>query len=766
MSIAGLLLLLCGSSLIAETDPEPQQPSTAQEQPEGQGYDVALGALMSTPGPVLLSGASAQYDFHIGLSPRVEVSHAVLRLRLANSIALVQERSQLRVGLNGATVAQVALTPSGAQNEFEIELPALLLVPGFNRLTLSAAQHYTVGCEDPNAPELWTEIDTRTSTLELTTWPRRIAPSLADLDAVMGPAAGNATSHIILTAADLDDALLTSGAHVAEAIGLRLRYHAPRIRHARARALPADATERAASSDIRVDLNGHDGADVVLLGTRDQLAPYISSGLRSSITDAYLAVRPLGDLDQRLIFIVSGTSAEEVKRAATALGRLEFPHTDSDSALIRSLGSPQRAIGGDRHFVSLGSSYSFADLGYRTRTIRGYGREQLSLQFDLPPDFYVAESENLELAMSFAYGANLRADSVLNVMLNGSFQQAIPMNNTQGAVLREYRIQIPLRAFRHGPNVVTFEPVMVPMITGECLAMEVRNLVFTMFDHSQVRVPKASHYVPMPDLALIATTGFPYLQPPNLPARSPQPAVTVYGSDSASAGAAWTFLAKLAQAGGAGASGARVGTEPSRNARHQLILGAWDAIDPALLAAAPVNFGGSKPAPIRAASPAPDPGFFARVLARATNMGASLPEAPPTHMQVTSATLLREHGLFTAFESPFARGHKLSVVTAATPELLLARVDALVTPAIWNQLAGDVTLWTEPDRTVYSRRAGQGFMLGNPGMADALRYQLSLHPWILIAVVLVLLVLAAWLTNVLLNRRTRRLYGDDVTVRD
>jgi cellulose synthase operon protein B len=718
---------------------------------------VALAELMAVPSHVRLKGASVHYDFHVGLSPRIEVIDAVLRLRMTNSISLLQERSHLRVALNGATMAQIPLSPSGAQSEFELALPAAMLVPGFNRLTFSAAQHYTDGCEDPSAPELWTEIDTRTSALELSTRPRRFAASLADLDALMGPATGNPRTHVLLTAAEPDDALLTAGARIAEAIGLRLQFVPPRIRHARA--VRASEEQLVGDPDLRLDLTPWPDADLVLLGTRDQLLPYLSGRLHRQISDAYLAVHRRAENDDRLVFVVSGTSPAEVERAAAALARIETPQTDSDRALVHALGVRRAPRNGSRHFLTLGGRYTFSDLGYRTRTVRGYGDEHLDLRFDLPPDFYVAETENLELALDFAYGANLRADSVLNLLVNGSFQQAIPLNNPRGAVLREYRIQVPLRSFRRGPNTITFEPVIVPMITGECLALEDRNLIFTLFEQSRVRIPNAVHYVAMPDLALFAATGFPFYPPPSAPEQPLSAAVTVYGADSATVASAWTFLARLAQAGGSD-SAVPVTRATARQPRHQLLVGAWDAIDPALSASAPIAAGAARQHRPLAASPAPQPGFFERL----TRMDAALPAAGPSGLQLTAPALLRDHGLVTAFESPLARGHTMTVLAAATPALLLERVDALVQPAVWTQLAGDIALWTEPGRTVHADRAGASFMLGDPRIADVLRYRLTLHPWILVAGVLALLVLAAALVGVLLKRRTRRMFGDDVTI--
>jgi cellulose synthase operon protein B len=538
-----------------------------------------------------------------------------------------------------------------------------------------------------------------------------------------------------------------------------LQYLAPHIRHESLRIVDSLALDPAHWPD----------SDIVLLGTRDQLAPYLSEAEQRAITAAYLSVRPVDPASSTMLFVVSGTTPREVARAAQALGRLDLPRADTSSALISGPDLPvlQRRV--ERTLVAPGSERTLADLGYRTRTVRGYNRERIDVRFDLPADFYVAERENVELALDFAYGANLRPDSVLNVLLNGNFQQAIPLANAQGAALRDYRLRLPMRSFERGPNVITFEPVMVPTITGECVAVEDRNLALTLYDRSILRVPAASHYAEIPDLALFAMTGFPYAQPSawlqGSETAAPVTMVTVADNDSASLAAAWTFLAKLAQSAGVSLPDLALGTRVAPGTEHQLWIGAWDALDPVLRAAAPFT-GGTTPATrVHAAVPAPAPemGALTRWLGTWIRPDVPEPRAAALRLQLNASEMLQDQGVLMAFQSPHAAGRAQTIVSAATPELLRARVEALVQSEIWNQLDGDIVLWSDVGRNVHRERVAAGFMLGDPGYRDVFRYHVAQRPWLLIVAVFGLLLIAALLVHQLLNRRTRRHHDDSVT---
>lgn len=96
----------------------------------------------------------------------------------------MQDRSQLRVALNGLIIGQFALDPQRPEGEARIRLPLDLLQSGYNQLSFAVAQHNKERTyENSKALELWTLIDAQASTWALAY--RRLPPdnSLAQLSA-------------------------------------------------------------------------------------------------------------------------------------------------------------------------------------------------------------------------------------------------------------------------------------------------------------------------------------------------------------------------------------------------------------------------------------------------------------------------------------------------------------------------------------------------------------------------------------------------------
>ncbi|MDO6806242.1 cellulose biosynthesis cyclic di-GMP-binding regulatory protein BcsB, partial [Wenyingzhuangia sp. 1_MG-2023] len=83
----------------------------------------------------------------------------VLHLEYVNSIALIGERSQLVVKLNESVVAQIPLNPARPEGIADIRLPSKRFKSGYNLISFNIVQHYESNCEDPDAPELWSQLD-------------------------------------------------------------------------------------------------------------------------------------------------------------------------------------------------------------------------------------------------------------------------------------------------------------------------------------------------------------------------------------------------------------------------------------------------------------------------------------------------------------------------------------------------------------------------------------------------------------------------------
>ena len=100
----------------------------------------------------------SKYDVQIAIPERWNVNSAQIEFGYTNSASLIRKNSQLVVRLNGTPLAQLKLDPNAPEGVAEIDLPKILLQPGYNMLSFSVSQHYSNQCEMPCAPELWTRL--------------------------------------------------------------------------------------------------------------------------------------------------------------------------------------------------------------------------------------------------------------------------------------------------------------------------------------------------------------------------------------------------------------------------------------------------------------------------------------------------------------------------------------------------------------------------------------------------------------------------------
>jgi len=692
---------------------------------------VPLASLLADNEPLTLCGMMAERSLFFPVSPRAEICGLVLRLEATSSIALQGDRSQLAIQLAGRTVAQLPLKGSQPSIAAEIDLPADLVRTGFNRLSFVAAQHSLPQCEDPNAPELWTQIDTRKSTLAIASGVRVGGFRLSELDALAGPGNAAPFRFTILTAGErAADPQLRAGALVVQAIAVRLGYVPLHVRHAPLR--PAASAGEGLFGGL--DQYGLAGADAAIVGTRAEIAPFLSPAFAATIAGAFLGIVPLDSDPSRFVLVVSGSTAAEVERAATALTLMDFPFTDAATARIEAIDRAALGPFAGLPVIEPDRTYGFADLGFRTRNIRGAADHNVALRLYVPEPLYFPENAQVELMLDFAYGAGLGRHSALNLHVNGQFQAVIPLGDPTGGVLRGYRLQVPARALQPGFNVLRFEPVLASLQGGNCEFAQNQNLLFSLADTSSIRIPPASRYARQPDLQVLARTGFPFSRRDGAEA-----GFVVPSADSNSVGAMWTLAGRLAQTHRTALVGATYTSELRRAEGHQIIVGAPAAIDPELLGAASLALGAVHRVP------------YPSLRAAANGASGAVPGG-----RITQASDLGDNHLVVAFQSPRAAGHVSALVTAASPTKLREGIERLVAPDYWDQMQGDVFLWRDDPARVAATAAAASFHIGRIDAVELGRYWFSRQPWLWISGILLLLIALGWLSAIWLRRYGRR----------
>ncbi|EIC21530.1 Bacterial cellulose synthase subunit [Thiorhodovibrio frisius] len=736
---------------------------------------------------IMLQGAQARASVTLPLPAAWDVQAFTLRLKYRNSGSLVRDRSQLRVALNGLIIGQFALDPERPEGEARIPLPRDLLEVGSNYLEFSVAQHTNrPSCEDPRAPELWTQIDAKASTLTLEY--QRLFPTLklsGINNFVKRHRWGQGRLRILMPLTDgkADADQLRWGALVAQAAAIGLLFN------------PLESRLEPLHPFAK-QVNAHYG-DIVLVGTRDQLKGALGADWADTVTDAYLGIRSSQDLagtagkaaEPWVALVVSGRDEAEVTRAATALGVMREPLPAMPSALIKTLELPDIPDNTGPHALIDGAVASFADLGASTTTLTspllpatlfsGEGGDvladlptSLGLNFWVPAGFFPGRPLEGVVTLNFSYGARLRGDSVLNLSLNGIFVRAIPLDQPAGSVERGYEVRFPLSLLRPGSNQLDLSPMLVPSYTGECDLRQGENLLLTIDAESSLQLPPVQRLATLPDLELLARAGYPWLRDPT----GSDLAVELGDATPATASAAWTLLGRMAQITGVPLFRASIGSnideqQPNED-RDLLMIGAVPVLKSKLCAAGPISCRDGQvridyPV-LEAVMPAkPDKQWAERGLAgieswfdppkgRLGRFDARFGLTEPESSTRPSGDLLGERGALFSFESPNAPGRAVLMLTARTPELLQERTARLVQPDFWYNLKGGMVLWEQTEQSLFSQSPRRTFTVGEVNTGTWLNYLLSAYPAALISVTLLLAVLLASLLFVVTGRFRRR----------
>ncbi len=689
-------------------------------------YVFPLSKFVATAGPLRLKDATSGSRISIPLSSRLKLTSMQVNIVFTNSIALHAPTSSLAVRFNEATLAQIRLEPNNPTGTAKINVPVDLTRKGFNNLSLDVVQHNGNSCEDPEAPELWTEINTAESSVEIT-GEYGVGPyTLADLGNIFAPGVGAARRLVIASPAQPTVKSLSAGALVAQAAGLRSLYEPVKITHV--------ALGEGAPADWQLD-------DHAIVGTRDAIAGVLDAAEAAKIEGPYVSLRAL---DRRQVqIVVSGKTEDDVVTAARALTYMDLPITDASSATIRDID----AKGLEARHIKPEHIYTFDALGLPTTTVQGSSVQEIDVNIPVAADLYALEQAKAELLLDLNYGAAFGPGSVINISLNGKFQHSISLTNEAGAAYRGYRISLPMRDFVGGANKLSFAVFMRTPLLDKCAGVSGRYLTTTLFGSSTIEFPDAARVTSQPDLDLFARTGFPYVMP-DTPA-------TIWMQDASLMSSAWTLSARLAQVSGVSLPQLNFAIGGTAPAGAAILLADTKALPPKALEAAKQQFGAVNRVPYGAFSTiegAPSPTMAEEAVAFVNGKAHATKTASPTTGAVNQTNTLGRNALMTAARAANGTG-TTTIITADTRERVISAVDQLVQPQFWGQAKGDFMLWQDTPDSVVTLNLSPRFQVGEAPGLMGVRFYFSQHPWWWLGGTVVVLIGLACLTVFILARR-------------
>ncbi|UYN99169.1 MAG: cellulose biosynthesis cyclic di-GMP-binding regulatory protein BcsB [Devosia sp.] len=496
-------MLAAAIPALAQVTPFDMSPESDRVTPETAPGDPAGGAV--TPPPVaalaepfaryllpqqsmLLTGEESRTSMVVYLTEAQASAAARLEFGFLNSLVVAPEISNLRVRVNQTEIASVPLGASSAPAARAIDLPSGILRAGPNVVEFSSVARHRTDCSVASTYELWTELPAQNLKLVLDGDGVGQLTQLTDLAAV-GVDETGATRVRLLTRELTSRQTATTLLGLSQALALAL--HVPQMHIEVADAL----SERYAAGVL----------DLVVMPAAD--LPESLAAIRSQAEAAPLAALvPLASGATTLV--VSGPDWASVARAGEAVLA-----SAGDGSL------PRIDLADPHPMILSGQSVVLSDLAMPTAEFTGR-RLTTEVQFNLPYDFYAYRYGELDLVLDAAYSADVLPGSEIDVYTNGQIASATPLLRTDGGQLRKSVIRIPMTSLRPGRNEAVIAVNVQSATDSVCSAGWTGQapVRFVLSNSSELRFPDYARIGVVPDLLVLAGTGWPYTERESVPA--------------------------------------------------------------------------------------------------------------------------------------------------------------------------------------------------------------------------------------------------------
>ncbi len=502
---------LSAPPLIGDTSAQPLSQTSAQPEPAIHAtpgsFDTTFSlADIGVPETIVLRGADAYDRIRFSLPQTEIVKTANMKLRYHFSPGLIPSLSHLKVSLNGALVATLAVDPPAAgpntsitrdQNgsllQANLTLPAEMLAHD-NELTFEFIGHYTLKCEDPSYSTLWSQVET-SSTIELS---GSLLPLHNDLKLLPLPFYDVAVNlHPVIPIAFLSQpspkALQAAGI-VASWFGILTDSRPVRF-PVTVGAIPAGnaivISENAASLPASLQMTATSGPSIAM---------------RTNPSDPYSKV-----------LVLTGDTADNLLKAAMAL-TLQRDLLQGDQVRIPSLKMPAPREPDDApRWLSTEKITRIGDLNQSTE-LQTDGSGPVAVYMRLPPDLYYGARQNLGFHMGYRYNAiPISNDSTLQVYLNNSYVSSTPMPHTGNASAQlDIIVPVPVSDMRPFSNSMLMRFIFLLAKKGPCQDTSPYNLQGAILKDSYLDIHGIPHWAVLPNLEIFANAGYPFTRKADL----------------------------------------------------------------------------------------------------------------------------------------------------------------------------------------------------------------------------------------------------------
>ena len=690
---------------------------------------IPLAKLTSLP-VLVLKCTSDEQGIEIPMSERWDVKAVTVDMQYVSSVNLIGDLSQLAVKINGVSVAQYKLNPKAPEARVKVNIPLIYLKQGYNTLRFQVAQHFTTKeCESPCSPDLWTNINMQDSILNIEYEDKPIPLKLSAISEYLFDPKTYPEANVHFVVEDRSADILTYAAIASSGIARRYNY-------------------RKVLFTMSPQLKP--GVDNVLLGRSSFVSKFLAPFNLSlgSVEGGYLKIFPLpaegGAYDvTHALLAVSGEKFDHVKIAAETLASISFAYPGSQELNSFEFSLPKVPPYGGRSVIIANKTYTFKTMDFDTTTFQGVNPVGKDLVFRLPADFVIQQNRSAKLVLNFAYGAGMREDSSLNLIINDKIVRAVSFDKKSGDFLQNYEIDIPAYLFKPGRNIIAFGVELHPNLK-ECDIKLMGNLFLTIFENSTFTFPDMPHFVELPKLELFMLNGFPFTRWPD----GFESMIYIADKSDESVAAALNIVGLMSQKNSFPLLNIQIGLTPPKDWKGDLItIGTSKAL----------------PAEMREKSPL-------------RTSKTSLVPYPIIHgwEGESSLSFVRQdsslgdgRGLLMQFESPYQTGKTIMSLVADNPPDLLRLSEAMLDDGVQGQIFGDLSLveFVLPKNKVSSMTVNEKkFTTGKMGNISQIESFLYANPYIYYVLMGVLILLFAYAIYIMLKRyRASRKLGQAQT---
>jgi hypothetical protein len=480
-----------------------------------------------------LTGEADAEQFTFRLDGKQVAAGGNLVLAYQNAVSVLPDDALMVIEVNGKPVGDLPVVSPFDFTRQKIALPAKLLREGVNTVRIAVSQHHRVDCSLEATYELWTRFSP-----ELSGFMPAVAPSyntFSDLYSA-GRMEDGATEVRLILPKTADADMLNAASSIVQALTLYLGRQDVIV-------TVADRPGEGPGIDLFAGIGNPDpaGSGGMLLYAEAPYGVTVKNSADPSRAAVVFKAMTTQELASQLVEAVRGPMAAGLKGS----------RSDNRSGLVQA---------------NADQTFTLKDTGFRSTA---FGGRLMRTKFDMvmPADFYAAEYGTLDLRLSAATAPGLDPSSQMLVRVNDKVVNSFPFRNTDGQNFNGKLIELPLRAFRPGVNKVELIAEL-PNAADKVCAPQTRNDAkprYVLLEDTTFSVPPLARVARLPDLGAFSGNAYPY--------GSGKPFdIYLASSDSHSASAAMTVLARLAMTSGVPLRGNFRLAVPAPNAKGDALV--------------------------------------------------------------------------------------------------------------------------------------------------------------------------------------------------